>query len=56
MTDSTSIPLSEAAFRLKKSWTQAWRLVLTGELSGTKIGGRWYVTVDSVNTYKEKHP
>lgn len=42
------IPLSEAAQQLRISWQRAWRLVLTGDLSGQKVNGRWMVTTASV--------
>jgi len=46
------IPLSVAAHRLGVSWATAWRLLLKGDLVGEKIGGRWVVTSDSVETYR----
>jgi hypothetical protein len=47
-TITQEIPLAEAAQQLKKSWGQAWRLVLNGTLAGRKVGGRWVVTAESV--------
>ena len=37
------VPLAEAAFRLKISYHRAWRRLLSGELNGQKIDGRWLV-------------
>ena len=37
------VPLADAAFRLKISYHQAWRRLLSGELEGRKIDGRWLV-------------
>ncbi|MCH7856758.1 MAG: hypothetical protein IIB37_08395 [Gemmatimonadetes bacterium] len=37
------VPLADAAFRLKISYHQAWRRLLSGELNGQKIDGRWYI-------------
>jgi hypothetical protein len=45
---SKTIPLALAAQRLGVSWTRAWRLVLTGQLEGSKIGGRWVVSAASI--------
>jgi hypothetical protein len=44
------VPLTEAAQKLGISWQRAWRLVLTGRLTGRKIGGRWFVTTESLAT------
>jgi hypothetical protein len=48
MEQASQIPLSEAAQQLRISWQRAWRLVLTGDLSGRKVNGRWMVTKASV--------
>lgn len=37
------VPLAEAAFRLRISYHRAWRRLLSGELNGQKIDGRWHV-------------
>jgi hypothetical protein len=47
-----TIPLVEVAQTLGMSWERAWRLLLSGRLSGVKEGGRWLVTVDSVEAMK----
>lgn len=44
------VPLTDAAMRLGRSWGQAWRLMLTGQLEGEKNSlGRWEVSEASVN-------
>ena len=40
--------LAEAAVRLKVPYQDAHRLLLTGKLKGEKHGGRWIVTVESL--------
>lgn len=45
------IALSDAAQRLGLSWERAWRLLLSGALTGRKDGGRWLVSVSSVEHY-----
>jgi len=51
-TDET-VPLPVAAQALRKSWIQAWRLVLTGELKGSKVGGRWQIERESLDRLVE---
>lgn len=46
--DADTISLTEAAQTLRLSWSQAWRLVLKGELDGQKVGKEWRVTKASV--------
>ena len=48
------ISLPETASRLGLSWPQAWRLVLTGVLIGTKVAGRWLVHESSVVAYERE--
>ncbi len=43
------IPLVVACLRLGVSWDKAWRLMLTGELRGEKVSGRWYIDPRSVD-------
>jgi hypothetical protein len=43
------VPLTEEALRLSISWHRAWRLMLTGQLTGRKEGSRWVVTTESVD-------
>lgn len=43
MIANDEMPLSDAAFQLGITWSQAWKLVLTRKLSGRKREGRWYV-------------
>lgn len=38
-----TVPLTEAARRLKISWHRAWRHMLIGDLRGEKVDGRWVV-------------
>ena len=47
-TDVATVPLSIGAQRLGLSWTSTWRLVLTGELEGEKVHGRWLLTESSL--------
>jgi hypothetical protein len=42
-TMDNEIPLALAAQGAGLSWSQAWRLVLRGELEGRKVRGRWVV-------------
>lgn len=49
--DPVSLPI--AAQALGKSWIQAWRLVLTGELKGSKVGGRWEIERESLDQLVE---
>ena len=53
MTEQYEISLSDAAQQLGMSWGRAWRLVLTGELSGTKRQGRWVVSKHSVSRLRD---
>lgn len=46
------LSLPETASRLGVSWNQAWRLVLTGVLTGTKVAGHWRVDEASVVSYE----
>lgn len=46
--DVAVIDLVAAAARLKVPWHTAHRFVLTGLLDGKRHGGRWFVTVASV--------
>lgn len=46
---TAEIGLAEAALRLKAGYHYAYRLLLTGVLQGRKSGGRWLVTVDSLD-------
>ena len=48
MSEFSEISLTDAAQRLGISWGRAWRLLLTGKLSGTKREGRWFVREISV--------
>lgn len=43
------LPLSAAAQRLGVSWQRAWRMVLTGELVGRQVAGRWLVDEASID-------
>jgi len=45
---TATIGLAEAAYQLKIPYQDAHRLLLTGKLEGLKRGGRWYVTVQSI--------
>ena len=40
---SAYVPLPDAAFRLKRTWQQAYRQLLAGKLRGRRVGSRWYV-------------
>jgi hypothetical protein len=46
------MPLSEAARRLRLSWSQTFNAVLRGELDGTRAAnGRWAVSAESVERF-----
>ncbi|HEU4649014.1 MAG TPA: hypothetical protein VFS33_08145 [Gemmatimonadales bacterium] len=45
---TTEVPLMEAAVASKRSYSQALRLGCTGALSMRRIGGRWFVTRESL--------
>ena len=47
----TEVPLTTAALRLGKSYTQVLRLVLTGALRGRQVAGRWHVDAASLDAY-----
>lgn len=49
-----TVPLVSAASRLGVSWARAWRLVLIGELEGVKVGGRWFVSEQSIVAFSTK--
>ena len=50
--EGQEIPLALAAIKLAKSWSVAYRLILTGEIQGEqKENGRWYVTVPSLDRF-----
>lgn len=53
MTDGKEVPLPEAAAELKKTWGQAWQLILTGVLDGRKKDGKWLVSRDSIRDYQK---
>lgn len=46
------IPLADAAAEMKKTWSQAWQLVLTGAIAGRKKHGKWMVSVESLRQYQ----
>lgn len=50
----TWISLTEAALRLKRSYPQTLRLVLTGVLQGEQENGRWRVSERSVTEFRPK--
>lgn len=53
------VPLSAAAQRLGISWQRAWRMVLTGELVGRQVAGRWLVdeaTIERCGEQLERAP
>ena len=52
MSEQDSIPLAEAAQALGVSWERAWRLLLQGQLTGSKKANRWRVTAESVEALK----
>jgi hypothetical protein len=45
------IPLTDAALQLGISWERAWRLMLSGQLTGMKRGNRWFVDRRSIDRY-----
>lgn len=50
----SSYTLTEAAFRLGRSYNQTLRLVLIGELEGRREAGRWLVTTESIERLRER--
>jgi hypothetical protein len=46
------VPLADAAAALKKTWSQTWKLVLTGELKGRKKDGKWMVDSTSLREFQ----
>lgn len=46
---TTEIPLSLAAYELRKPWRTCYDWLLSGKLEGRKIRGRWVVDVASVH-------
>jgi hypothetical protein len=54
------VTLPQAAQTLRLSWTRAYALLLTGQLRGELVAGRWRVDADSVAEFaklsqEEKH-
>jgi len=56
MATDTLIELSEAACRAGVSRAVAYRLLFTGQLVGSKRGGRWYVVAGSLRDYLAARP
>jgi len=54
MTARETMTLTEAAQALGLSWSQAWRLVLKGQLNGKKELSGWVVTQQSVKAEKKR--
>lgn len=50
------IDLATAASRLHLSWHQAYRLVLTGALSGRRVAGRWFVDAEDLRRLQVERP
>lgn len=50
------ITLVEAALRARESYAVVHRLMLTGRLDGVREGGRWLVTLASVDAYLAARP
>ena len=48
-----TVPLAQAAFRLKWGRQTAYDAVLRGNLDGEFRNGRWYVSQDSLNKFAE---
>lgn len=49
--ENGEIPLALAAQSASLSWAQAWRLVLSGELEGRKVKGRWVIARASLEAW-----
>lgn len=50
------ITLSEAALRLRRSYNQTQRLILTGQLHGERnAAGRWIVDVADLARFQREH-
>jgi hypothetical protein len=52
MDSQRTIGLAEAAARLRLPYQSAHRLVLVGALEGMKAGGRWIVSLQSLEQYE----
>lgn len=51
----TQVPLSAAALQLQMSYDRTRRLVLTGELKGEQVAGRfWVVDLASIESVKRE--
>lgn len=55
-TQVRTIPLVEAAARLRMTYSRAWQAMLRGDLEGHKEGGRWVVSEASVERASEPPP
>lgn len=47
-TEPRYLSLPATAMRLGCSWGVAWRKLLTGQLEGKQVGGRWLISEESV--------
>lgn len=50
------MPLTDAAFQLRRSYHATLNLVLTGILPGSKVGGRWRVSRAAVEAMVGSKP
>jgi hypothetical protein len=48
------LPLVIVAQRLKQSYNRTMDMILTGQLAGERIQGRWYVTIESVEAIEQR--
>ena len=52
-----TVSLADAAQLLSLSWSQTWRLVLTGRLDGRRLYNKqWVVTKDSLTRFAADRP
>jgi hypothetical protein len=52
-TEPRHLSLPATAMRLGCSWGVAWRKLLTGELEGKMVGGRWFVSEESIRRVEQ---
>lgn len=55
MDEPTKLTLPFVAAQLKISYLQAYHLVLTGRIEGRKVGGHWFVSRASLDSFIAAH-
>ncbi len=54
MSDKKTVSLPQAARELGVTWTAAYNALLTGQLDGMQVRGRWQVTRASVERLRRE--